>query len=136
MSTDSVQLASAIRGRALEMVHGANASHIGGVLSMADLLGVLYSGVLSVRPDEPDWSERDRFILSKGHCCAGLYAALAVRGFIPLEELSTYGADGSRLMTHVSHKVPGVEFSTGSLGHGLPFAVGKAINARKTGAKW
>ena len=126
----------AIQRAALEMVHAANASHIGGVLSMADLLAVLYTGVLQVRPDEPRWPERDRFILSKGHCCAGVYAALALRGFLPIDELATYGCEGSRLMTHISHKVPGVEFSTGSLGHGLPFACGKALAAKRRGESW
>ena len=133
MSIPSAQFARAIRQHALEMVHAANASHIGGVLSMADLLAVLYTEVLRVRPGEPQWPERDRFILSKGHCCAGVYAALALRGFFPVEELTTYGRDGSRLMTHISHKVPGVEFSTGSLGHGLPFGCGKALAAKRRG---
>jgi transketolase len=118
------------------MVHAANASHVGGVLSMADLLAVLYTDVLRVRSDEPSWVERDRFILSKGHCCAGVYAALALRGFFPLEELKTYGQDGSRLMAHISHKVPGVEFSTGSLGHGLPFGCGKALAAKRRQDAW
>jgi len=136
MSIPSVQLACAIRRQALEMVHAARASHIGGVLSMADLLAVLYTEVLRVRPGEPQWPERDRFILSKGHCCAGVYAALALRGFFPLEELMTYGCDGSRLMTHISHKVPGVEFSTGSLGHGLPFGCGKALAAKRQHKDW
>ena len=136
MTASSVQLALDIRRHALEMVHAVNASHIGGVLSMADLLAVLYSDVLRVRSDDPHWQERDRFILSKGHCCAGVYAVLALRGFMPLEELKTYGQDGSRLMTHISHKVPGVEFSTGSLGHGLPFGCGKALAAKRTGATW
>jgi transketolase len=103
---------------------------------MADILAVLYSGVLQVYPSEPSHPSRDRFILSKGHCCAGVYAALALRGFFTIEELDSYGRDGSRLMTHVSHKVPGVEFSTGSLGHGLPFAVGKALAAKKLNADW
>jgi transketolase len=128
--------ASEIRRYALEMVHAANASHIGGVLSMADLLAVLYTGILQNDPENPDWQERDRFILSKGHCCAGAYAALALRGFIPLEELKSYGRDGSRLMTHISHKVPGVEFSTGSLGHGLPFGCGKALAAKRQKEAW
>ena len=136
MTASSIELALQIRRHALEMVHAVNASHIGGVLSMADLLAVLYSEVLQVRPNEPDWLERDRFILSKGHCCAGVYAALALRGFMPLEELQTYGKDGSRLMTHISHKVPGVEFSTGSLGHGLPFGCGKALAGKRSGAVW
>lgn len=126
----------AIRRMALQMVHAANASHIGGVLSIADIVGVLYCDVLRLCPEEPNWSERDRFILSKGHCCAGVYAALALRGFIAPAELETYGKDGSRLMAHISHKVPGVEFSTGSLGHGLPFGVGKALVAKRMQADW
>lgn len=132
----SETLASQIRHHALSMVHRADASHIGGALSMTDLVAVLYAEVLRVRPDDPTWSQRDRFILSKGHCCSAIYAALALRGFFPLDELQTFGADGSRLMTHISHKVPGVEFSTGSLGHGLPFACGKALAAKKAHADW
>lgn len=115
------------------MVHGARASHIGGVLSMADILAVLYTTVLRVRPEDPLWDGRDRFVLSKGHCCTGVYAALALRGFFPIEELSTYGGNGSRLMAHISHKVPGVEFSTGSLGHGLPFGCGRALALKRKG---
>lgn len=103
---------------------------------MADLIAVLYGGVLSVRPDEPLWIDRDRLILSKGHCCSSLYAALALRGFFPEEELATYGNDGARLMSHANHKVPGVEFSTGSLGHGLPFGCGKALAAKRLGKNW
>ena len=136
MTDQLVYFSSQIRKNALQMVHAANASHIGGVLSIADILGVLYSTILSVRPDEAKWEGRDRFILSKGHCCAGVYAALALRGFISPKELETYGRDGSRLMNHISHKVPGVEFSTGSLGHGLPFGVGKALAAKRKGAEW
>ena len=126
----STDLAAGIRHHALRMVSAANASHIGGVLSMADTLAVLYSGILKVFPDQPSHQDRDRFILSKGHCCAGVYAALALRGFFPLSELDSYGMDGSRLMTHISHKVPGVEFSTGSLGHGLPVGAGHALAAQ------
>jgi len=133
---NTTEFSKSIRQMALQMVHAANASHIGGVLSIADILGVLYSGVLRVRFDEPRWEGRDRFILSKGHCCAGVYAALSLRGFIPHGELETYGRDGSRLMSHISHKVPGVEFSTGSLGHGLPFGVGKALAAKRKAADW
>ena len=132
----STELARGIRRHSLSMVSAANASHIGGVLSMADILAVLYSDVLKIFPDEPYHPDRDRFILSKGHCCAGVYSALALRGFIPIEELQSYGRDGSRLMTHISHKVPGVEFSTGSLGHGLPFSLGKALAARSKGMSW
>ena len=118
------------------MVARAKASHIGGALSMADLLAVLYADVLNVRPKDPSWGDRDRFILSKGHSCTALYAALALKGFFPVEELSTYGQDGARLMSHISHHLPGVEFSTGSLGHGLPFGCGKALAAKRTGADW
>lgn len=132
----SLDLAIKIRRNALEMVHLANASHIGGVLSMADLLAVLYGGALRVRPSDPKWGDRDRFILSKGHCCAGLYAALALRGFFSVEELKEYGQPGSRLMAHVSSRVPGVEFSTGSLGHGLPFGCGKALAAKRLSQTW
>jgi transketolase len=128
--------ATQIRRHALQMVARARASHIGGALSMADLLAVLYSDLLRVRPDQPDWPDRDRFILSKGHCCTSLYAALALRGFFPIADLESYGADGSRLMAHASHKVPGVEFSTGSLGHGLPFGCGKALAARRRQLAW
>lgn len=103
---------------------------------MADLLAVLYSDILNVQPDQPDLNFRDRFILSKGHSCTALYATLALKGFFPLDELSTYGEDGSRLMSHISHHVPGVEFSTGSLGHGLPFGCGKALAAKRIGNNW
>ncbi len=118
------------------MVTSAAASHIGGALSMADLLAVLYGDVLRVRPADTRWPERDRFILSKGHSCAALYAALALRGFFPTTELETYARDGSRLMAHVSTNVPGVEFSTGSLGHGLPFGCGKALAAKRRAQGW
>jgi transketolase len=127
------ELALRIRVESVKMVASAKASHIGGALSMADLLAVLYNNILNIRPDQPDWSERDRFILSKGHSCASLYATLALKGFFPAHELNSYGKDGSRLMSHVSHKVPGVEFSTGSLGHGLPFGCGKALAAKRQG---
>jgi transketolase len=133
---NSLTLAATIRRTALRMVHEANASHIGGVLSITDILAVLYQDVLQVRADAPEWPGRDRFILSKGHCCAGVYAALAEQGFFPAETLEHYARDHSKLMSHISHKVPGVEFSTGSLGHGLPFGVGKAMAAKRAGAPW
>ena len=136
MCPSSKSLAASIRAEAVRMVATAKASHIGGALSMADLLAVLYSDILNVRSEDPCWIDRDRFILSKGHSCTALYAALALRGFFSLEELATYGQDGSRLMSHISHKVSGVEFSTGSLGHGLPFGCGKALAAKRTGAHW
>lgn len=130
---DSGTLAQAIRTHALRIVHRANASHIGTCLSMADLLAVLYGRVLRVDPARPDWPERDRFILSKGHGAAAAYAVLAERGFFPLEWLDTYCQDGSKLTGHISHHVPGVELSTGSLGHGLPVGCGMALAAKRQG---
>jgi transketolase len=122
------QFARRVRRYALQMTSTGGSSHIGSVLSMADIIAVLYGSVLSVDPDQPRWPERDRFILSKGHAGAGVYAALALRGFFPEETLKTHYKDGSRLSGHVSHKgIPGVELSTGSLGHGLPVAAGMAL---------
>lgn len=136
VTNDSIALARVIRQRALEMVVQARASHIGSALSIADIVAVLYAQVLNVDPANPRWAGRDRFILSKGHACAAVYAALAARGFFDESRLASYGADFSGLMTHISHKVPGVEFSTGSLGHGLPFGVGKAWAAAHRRAAW
>lgn len=128
--------AAALRAHALRMVHAVNASHIGTCLSMADILAVLYGGVLNVRPKEPNWPNRDRLILSKGHGAAILYAALAEAGFFPVLDLETYCRLGSRFTGHISHHVPGVEVSTGSLGHGLSFGTGMAMAAKSDGAPW
>ncbi len=133
---DTRALASYIRSDALKMVAHAKASHIGSALSIADIVAVLYGSVLNVDPRDPRWADRDRFLLSKGHACTAVYAALAARGFFPPELLETYGDDGSTLMQHISHKVPGVEFSTGALGHALSFGVGKALAAQRRGAAW
>jgi transketolase len=98
---------------------------------MADLLAVLYGRVLHVDPQNPSWADRDRFILSKGHAGGGIYAVLAERGFFPIEKLGTHCQNGSDLSGHVSHKGnPGVELSTGSLGHGLPVGAGMAYGAK------
>jgi transketolase len=132
---EPADFARRIRAHALRMVHAANASHIGGCLSMADILAVLYTRVLRLDPTRPTDPDRDRFILSKGHATAILYAALAERGFFPPAELSTYCKDGSRFTGHVSHGVPGVEVSTGSLGHGLPIAVGMALASKADRSK-
>ena len=90
------------------MVHEANASHIGGALSMADILAVLYNDILRYQPQDPNWKGRDRLLLSKGHACVSLYAALALKGFFPEEHLTTYGQNGTDLLCHISHHVPGV----------------------------
>ena len=125
-----------MRVSALNMVHEGKASHIGSALSICDIVACLYSNVLNIDPSNPDWSNRDRFILSKGHACVAIYAALAEVGIIDKPLLKTYGKDHSFLMNHISHKVPGVEFSTGALGQGLSFGVGKALTAKKRGFSW
>ncbi len=130
-----MKLASRAREHALGMVHHAGAAHIGAALSVIDILAVLYSGVTNVNPSEPTWESRDRLLLSKGHAGVGLYAVLGECGFFPISEFASYGQDGSRLMGHASHYVPGVELSTGSLGHGLPVACGLAIGLRKIGSR-
>ena len=128
------ELAAKIRATALRLVHGAKASHIGSCLSSADLLGVLYGGILRVDPARPVWPERDRFILSKGHAGAIVFAALAERGFFPAAELDSYCKAGSLLTGHISHHVPGVEVFTGSLGHGLAIGAGMALAGKADGA--
>jgi transketolase len=134
---DTRALAKRIRIHALKMTSAGGSSHVGAVLSMADIVAVLYGGVLNVRPMEPRWPGRDRFILSKGHAGAGVYAALAERGFMPVARLSTHYQDGSDLSGHVSHKgIPGVELSTGSLGHGLSVGTGMAYGAKLDGDPW
>lgn len=131
----SAALARRIRRHAVGMTHRSGASHLGSVLSIADILAVLYGPVLRVDPKHPQWRERDRFVLSKGHAAAGLYAVLAERGFLPVEELEHYYQNGSRLTGHISHAVPGVELSTGSLGHGFPVATGMAYSALLDGRR-
>jgi transketolase len=125
------QLEKHIRLLSLQMIYQANASHIGSCLSMADLLAILYGKILRVDSNNPDWPDRDRFILSKGHGAAILYAVLAEKGFFPKEWLETYCQDGSQLTGHVSHYLPGIEASTGSLGHGLPIGCGIALAGKR-----
>ena len=128
---DLKQLALKIRKNAVNMTSAGGSSHIGSILSIADILAVLYGSVMNYKADEPKWRDRDRFILSKGHAGAGVYAALAESGFLSVDKLKTHYKDGSDLSGHVSHKgIPGVEFSTGSLGHGLPVATGMALAAK------
>ena len=136
MSMNTINLAQAVRISSLKMVSSAKASHIGSALSIVDILSVLYGKILNYDKDNENFSERDRFILSKGHGCVSVYAVLAEVGFFKKEELKTYGENFSDLMNHISHKIKGVEFSTGALGHGLSFGVGKALNAKITKRKW
>jgi transketolase len=131
---NSIDLAAKIRLDAVIMTNRGNSSHVASALSIADILGVLYGGGLKVDPQNPNWPERDRFILSKGHAGAGVYAALAETGFFSTEKLLTHYQNGSTLSGHVSHKGnPGVEFSTGSLGHGLSVATGMALAIQRRG---
>ncbi len=129
----STKLAKEARILSIQMVYKAKSSHIGSALSIVDLLACLYSNFLNIIPLEPEYSNRDILILSKGHACISLYSILALKHFISFEELETYGENGSNLMNHISHKVKGVEFSTGSLGHGLPFATGRALASKIKG---
>jgi transketolase len=132
----SRKLAAKIRAHALRMTNAGGGSHIGAIFSCADLLAVLYGGVLNVTAAAPKSPARDRFVLSKGHAGAGLYAALAERGFFPVQKLATHYRDGSDLGGHVSHEVPGVEVSTGALGHGLAMAAGMAYSGQlKSGSQ-
>lgn len=131
-------LARKIREHVLRMTHRAKSSHVGTSLSMADLLAVLYGGVLRVNPAQPDWPDRDRFILSKGHGAAGVYAALAEAHFFSIDwALANYCQDGSPLAGHITHTgVPGVDASTGSLGHGLSIACGMALAGKRDGRSY
>jgi len=127
----SIDLARKIRTDTLRMVHAARASHIGSNLSAADILAVLYEDILKVDPLWPDWPHRDRFILSKGHAAAVLYAVLAEKGFFPHCDLMNFCQNGSELTGHVNHRLPGIELSTGSLGHGLSIGCGLALAAKR-----
>jgi transketolase len=131
--SNSKQMAARIRKYCVEIAHGPNAVHIGGSLSMTDILAVLFSDVLKHDPKNPKWEQRDRLIISKGHSCTAYYSALACAGYISEEELMTQYQNGSLISGHVSHHVNGVEISTGSLGHGLPIASGMALAAKNNG---
>lgn len=124
-------IACRIRMGVIEGTYAAKCGHPGGSLSAADLMTYLYFCEMDVRPDEPDWSERDRFVLSKGHAAPVLYAALAERGFFPREDLKTLRQIGSHLQGHPAlGKTPGVDMSTGSLGQGVSAAVGMALGGK------
>jgi len=131
---DTIELALRLRRHTVRMCSRSGSSHVGSGLSMADIIAVLYGHVLRVNPADPHWPGRDRFILSKGHAGACVYAALAERRFFSVADLDRHYVNGSNLSGHLSHKgVPGVEFSTGSLGHGLGIGAGMALQLRRTG---
>lgn len=128
------RLGNDVRRHVLRAVHHAGAGHIGGVFSAADMFAALYFSELRIDPQRPRWEDRDRFILSKGHCAVGLYAILAMRGYFPIAELETFDAIDSRLQGHPDMtKLPGLDMSTGSLGQGLSPGVGMALAARFLG---
>jgi transketolase len=128
------EIATKVRCHIVRTISEAGAGHVGGSLSEADILTALYFHVMRVDPQRPDWEERDRFVLSKGHGAAGLYATLAERGYFPPELLETFGRIDSRLQVHPDmHMVPGVEISTGALGQGISVALGVALAARLDG---
>src|SRR6202158_6586706 len=126
--------AAQLRGKIIDMSHAAQAAHLASSLSCVDILTAPYWHVLNVNPEWPDDPLRDRFILSKGHAAAALYAALAMKGYFPIEELDTFCKDGGRLAEHPpANLLPGVEAATGSLGHGLPLGCGMALSGRIKG---
>lgn len=128
------ELARQARVHIVRSIATANGGHLGGPLSAIDMLIALYFRVLRIKPDQPDWPERDRFVLSKGHSSIALYTTLAMRGYFPVEELSTFDAIDSRLQGHPDMTItPGVDMSSGSLGLGFSGAVGIALGARAAG---
>lgn len=125
------EMARRIRVEIIRTVNHAQVGHVGGPLSAAEILAVLYFHVLRIRPEEPAWPDRDRFVLSKGHSSLVQYAAMALRGYFPVEELRTFDTRGSRLQGHPDMRLlPGIDMSTGSLGMGLSAALGMALGAR------
>ena len=130
------ELARKCRVEIVKMVHRAQAGHPGGSLSEIDLISALYANYMRINPDEPNWDDRDRFILSKGHASPGMYAILAEMGFISKEDLKSYRVLGGVCQGHVDMKwCPGVDFSAGSLGMGLSFGMGCSIAARLEGSE-
>jgi len=128
LPNDLTAIAREIRRSVLDMAYESKTGHVGPALSMTDILVVLYFRVMNVRPAEPSWAERDRFLLSKGHAAAAFYAVLARKGFFPADDLKRYCVDGGRFHGHpCMHAAPGIEFSSGSLGHGLSVAAGMAL---------
>ncbi|MDR1438743.1 MAG: transketolase [Clostridiales bacterium] len=124
-----------IRKRLLRMIYRAGTGHTGGSLSSADILTALYYHVLRIRPEEPGWPGRDRFLLSKGHSVEGLYCVLADLGFFDERLLDSFSAFGSPLIGHPNNKVPGIELNTGALGHGLSIGTGMALAAKRDGSQ-
>lgn len=131
---DLKSFACDIRLETVKALSKVGAGHIGGAMSMADLMAVLYGGVMRVDPKNPKWEDRDWLVVSKGHSGPSLYAALALRGFFPMEELGTINAPHTRLPSHCDRsKTPGIDISTGSLGQGMSTAIGVALGNKLSG---
>ena len=131
-----VLLSQKVRKDILQMAYDAQASHIGSSFSMVEIIVTLYELILKNNPKNPNDPNRDRLIISKGHACTAPYALLSELGYFKKELLKKYAKNGSILMSHVSSEVPGIEFSTGSLGHGLPVGLGMALFAKNNNKKW
>ncbi len=130
------EIAAYRRAELLQMIYEANTGHTGGALSSVDILVALYYGTMHIRPSEPTWPDRDRFVLSKGHSVEGYLCILADLGFFPRQELKTFSQYKSRLIGHPSNKVPGMEICSGALGHGLSVGVGMALGAKRQNKSW
>ena len=128
MSTLQNKIIKRIKSNILQLSHKAKSSHIGGCLSIVDILVVLFNSILRKKSGK---KFKDSFILSKGHACLALYCILFEKGILSKKTLLSYGENNTLLMSHASHHVPGIKFSTGSLGHGLPVAIGSALSAKK-----
>lgn len=131
-----IQSGNALRQDIVTMCYASKAGHVGGSLSSIDILNTLYNVEMNHRPDEPDWPERDRFVLSKGHVAESLFAVLAQQGYLEKEELATFSQFGSRLIGHPNNKIDGIEMNTGALGHGVCVAVGIAIAGKMDDKDW
>lgn len=128
------RFAADIRIAAIEQMHSIGSGHVGGSMSICDLIACLYGGVMRVDPQNPRWELRDRFVMSKGHAGPAMYAALALRGYFPREELLTLNRPGTRLPSHTDmNRTPGVDMTTGSLGQGFSTALGMALGCRRKG---
>ena len=132
----SKKISKKIREMCLKINHISQTSHLGSSLSISDILNVLFFEIINLNKKNLNSKSKDKFILSKGHACLCIYVSLYLKKIITLNDLLNYGKNDSLLMGHISHKVPGIEFSTGSLGHGLPFAAGKALYAKKFNKNW
>lgn len=134
MAGELRRIAQNIRIEGLKMVRQVGSGHIGGAFSLSEIMAVLYFNKMNIRPEQPGWADRDRFVLSKGHATVALYPTLALRGFFPLERLATFRKIDGELSGHAEMRhVPGVDMSTGSLGQGLSAALGMAVGGRAPG---